>query len=251
MPVVSSRLLTAAVIVTAIATAATLASPGDAHAQGPPSMEHRVFTIDGHGRMPYALSLPDGYDPDGEPRPLVLALHPGGITGAYYGSRNLQTIFEPALRGLGAVMVAPDVPTRRWSSVVADRGVMALLEEIIDQHAIDRSRILVTGFSLGGAGTWFFAGQHADFFTGAIPVAGRAGDIDPDAFGDMPIHIIHSRVDEVVPFEPAEAAFRQLEAAGHPVAFTPLEGVGHFNMGSYVESLRTAGDWVAAQWDAR
>lgn len=218
---------------------------------GRPSMEHRVFTIDGHGEMPYAISLPDGYDPDGEPRPLVLALHPGGITGAYYGSRNLQTIFEPALRGLGAVMVAPDVPTRRWNSEVADRGVMALLTQVVDDYNIDRSRILVTGFSLGGAGTWFFAGQHADFFTGAIPIAGRAGDLDPGAFGDMPIHIIHSRVDEVVPFDPAEAAFNQLEAAGHPVAFTPLEGVGHFNMGSYVPSLQAAGDWMVAQWDAR
>lgn len=218
---------------------------------GRPSMEHLVFTIDGHGEMPYAISLPDGYDPDGAPRPLVLALHPGGITGAYYGSRNLQTIFEPALRGLGAVMVAPDVPTRRWNSEVADQGVMALLMQVVDNYNIDRARVLVTGFSLGGAGTWFFAGQHADFFTGAIPIAGRANDLDPDAFGDMPIHIIHSRVDEVVPFEPAEAAFHQLDAAGHPVAFTPLEGVGHFNMGSYVPSLQAAGDWMVAQWDAR
>ena len=67
----------------------------------------------------------------------------------------------------------------------------------------------------------------------------------------MPIHIIHSRADEVVPFEPAEAAFSQLEAAGHPVAFTALEGVGHFNMGSYVPSLQAAGDWMVARWDGR
>ncbi|MXY23110.1 MAG: prolyl oligopeptidase family serine peptidase [Acidobacteria bacterium] len=236
---------------TLVATALLLAGVTAIAAQGSPTMEHLVFNIDGHGNMPYAVSVPDGYDPDGEPRPLVLALHPGGITGAYYGSRNLRGIFEPGLRGLGAVMVAPDVPTRRWNSDVANRGVMALLQQVVDTYNIDRSRILVTGFSLGGAGTWFFAGQHPDFFTGAIPIAGRASDLDPEAFGDMPIHIIHSRADEVVPFEPAEAAFDQLEAAGHPVAFTPLEGVGHFNMGSYVPSLQAAGDWMVARWDGR
>lgn len=236
---------------TALATALLLAVVTAVAAQGRPTMEHLVFTIDGHGEMPYAVSVPDGYEPDGEPRPLVLALHPGGISGQYYGSQYMRTIFEPALRGLGAVMVAPDVPTRRWNSEVADRGVMALLGEILDRYTIDRSRILVTGFSLGGAGTWFFAGQHPEFFTGAIPIAGRPGDLDTDAFGTMPIHIIHSRADEVVPFDPAEAAFRQLEEAGHPVAFTPLEGIGHFNMGSYVPSLQAAGDWMVAQWSGR
>ena len=231
---------------TAASTAVVLPFQG-----GRPTMEHLVFTIDGHGEMPYAVSVPAGYDPAGEPRPLVLALHPGGITGAYYGSRNMQGIFAPGLRELGAIMVAPDVPTRRWTSEVADRGVMALLEQILDDYTIDRSRILVTGFSLGGAGTWFFAGQHSDFFTGAIPIAGRPGDHAPDAFGTMPIHIIHSRVDEVVPFEPAEEAFQRLEAAGHPVAFTTLEGIGHFNMGSYVPSLQDAGNWMLEQWDGR
>lgn len=230
---------------------ATMTTPAAAHAQGRPTVEHLVFAIDGHGDMPYAVSVPDGYDPDGDPRPLVLALHPGGISGQYYGSQYLRTIFEPALRHLGAVMVAPDVPTRRWSSDVADRGVMALLGQMLDTYTIDRSRILVTGFSLGAAGTWFFAGEHPDFFTGAIPIAGRSGDFAPDGFGTMPIHIIHSRADEVVPFEPAEEAFRQLEAAGHPVAFTSLEGVGHFNMGGYVGSLRGAGDWMLDQWNDR
>ena len=238
-------LLTAAVIL------ATMTIPTAAHAQGRPTVEHLVFTIDGHGEMPYAVSVPDGYDPDGDPRPLVLALHPGGISGQYYGSQYMRTTFEPALRHLGAVMVAPDVPTRRWSSDVADRGVMALLGQILDTYTIDRSRVLVTGFSLGGAGTWFFAGQHPDFFTGAIPIAGRSGDADTASFGTIPIHIIHSRADEVVPFAPAEEMSQRLEAAGHPVAFTPLDGVGHFNMGGYVESLRDAGDWMLAQWNDR
>jgi dipeptidyl aminopeptidase/acylaminoacyl peptidase len=50
----------------------------------------------------YAISLPDGYDgAPRDPRPLVLALHPGGRS-EYYGSWFLQAVVEPALRSWGA-----------------------------------------------------------------------------------------------------------------------------------------------------
>ncbi len=115
----------------------------------------------------------------------------------------------------------------------------------------DRTRVLVTGFSLGGRGTWFFATGHPELFTGAISIAGSPANEPLDALGDMPIAIIHSRADEVVPFGPAEAAAQALEAAKHPVRFTVLEGVGHFAMGGYVSALRDAGDWIVEQWDGR
>ena len=53
-----------------------------------PVIEHLVFDIEGGGEMPYALSIPANYD-ETEPRPLVLALHPGGKQGSYYGSTNM------------------------------------------------------------------------------------------------------------------------------------------------------------------
>ena len=246
----------ASVVTAAVAAlaflAATPVAAGELPAQagGRPTVEHLVFEVEGHGRMPYAVSVPAGYDA-ATPHPLILALHPGGAQGAYYGSQNMRRIFEPALRGLNAVIVAPDAPTRRWTSDVSDRAVMALLEQVLATYTIDRARILVTGFSLGGRGTWFFATRHPDFFTGAIPIAGRPGDDPLDALGDMPVHIIHSRADDVVPFGPAEDAWRQLTEAGRTVAFTVLDGVGHFSMGAYVDALRTAGEWMLDEWAGR
>lgn len=244
-------------LVTAVAAAVTvgvgaLAGGAEAEAQagGRPAVEHLTFTIDGHGEMPYALSVPAGYDA-ATPHPLILALHPGGAQGSYYGSLHMRQTFEPALRGLNAVVVAPDAPTRRWTSDISDRGVMALLQRILDTYTIDRSRILVTGFSLGGRGTWFFATRHPDFFTGAIPIAGRPGDDALDALGGMPVHIIHSRADDVVPFGPAETAAERLREAGGPVAFTALDRVSHYAMGGYVRALRDAGDWMRDQWNRR
>ena len=49
---------------------------------------------------------------------MPLAPGHGRAQGSYYGSRNMRTIFEPALRGLDAVVghaegerIAPDAPT--------------------------------------------------------------------------------------------------------------------------------------------
>ena len=236
----------------AVVVAALAVGGGGLQAQagGRPTAEHLVFEVEGHGEMTYAISVPAEYDA-AEPRPLILALHPGGAQGSYYGSLNMRQIFEPALRDWNAIVVAPDAPTRRWTSETSDRAVMALLEQVLEAYTIDRSRILVTGFSLGGRGTWFFATHHPDFFAGAIPIAGSPGDDPLDALGDMPVHIIHSRADDVVPFGPAEEAARALEASDHPVAFTALEGVGHFSMGGYVGALSDAGDWMLEQWESR
>ena len=247
------RVLITTVAAVALAGLAAISSFNDellAQAGGRPTVEHLTFEIEGHGEMPYAVSVPAGYDP-ATPHPLILALHPGGKQGSYYGSLHMRQMFEPALRALNAVVVAPDVPTRRWTSDVSDRGVMALLDRILETYNIDRARILVTGFSLGGRGTWFFATRHPDFFTGAIPIAGRPGDEPLDALGDMPVQVIHSRADDVVPFGPAEEAARQLREAGGTVAFTALDRVGHFAMGGYVRSLRDAGDWMLKQWNSR
>ena len=243
-------LLNVGILISAAALLIGTAQPVGAQAGGRPAVEHLTFEIEGHGEMPYAVSVPAGYDP-ATPHPLILALHPGGKQGSYYGSLHMRQMFEPALRGLNAVVVAPDVPTRRWTSDVSDRGVMALLHRILETYNIDRARVLVTGFSLGGRGTWFFATRHPDFFTGAIPIAGRPGDEPLDALGGMPVHVIHSRADDVVPFGPAEEAARAIEEAGGTVAFTVLDRVGHYAMGGYVRSLRDAGDWMLDQWNGR
>ena len=40
-------------------------------------------------------------------------------------------------------------------------------------HAIDKAKVVVTGYSMGGAGTWHFAEKYPERFSAAIPVAGR------------------------------------------------------------------------------
>lgn len=212
-----------------------------------PAVLQRTFVAPDAGRILYGISVPAGYTAR-EPRPLVLALHPGGERTPYYGLSFMRGIVSPALKDLGAIIVAPDCPSRAWSDPTADRAVMALLQNVMNEYAIDRRRVLVTGFSLGGRGTWFMSSRHADVFTAAIPIAGSSGDEPLDRLGRIPTYVIHSRADQVVPFEPDERTTKELETLGRVVRFEALEGLSHYAMGGYIDALARAGRWVAERW---
>ena len=227
----------------ALALAAQLAQTRTAH------VEHLKVDVPEVGTVTYGLAVPGDYDAS-RPRPLVLTLHPGG-SGAYYGSWYMESIVIPALKQLDAIMIAPDCPGRGWAEAKSERAVLALVDKIFSDYSIDRRRVLVTGYSMGGRGTWFFSSHHADLFTGAIAMAASTGDEPVDRLGRIPTYIIHSRDDQVSPFAPAERNARQLESLGRPVTFEALRGLTHFEMGGYIESLTRAGRWIAARWNSR
>ena len=206
----------------------------------------RTMTVPEVGTITYGISTPG--DISDTPRPLVVALHPGGERVVNYGSRFMAQVVAPALRDLGAIIIAPDCPTRSWGDAVSDRAVMALVDAVRHEYAIDPKRILVTGFSMGGRGTWFMASHHADLFAAAIPMAAPLGDEPIDRLGLIPTYIIHSVDDQVVPFGPAEQNARQLETRGRTIRFEELRGLGHYDMGGYVESLRRASKWISERW---
>ena len=227
-----------------VAAATTFLTASDSRAQ---STKHFTFPLSDGTQMLFTLSVPADYVP-GKPTPLILALHPGGERPPYYGEMFLRQVAAPALNDLHAVMVAPDCPTRTWAEEGADRAVMALLDKILSDYTIDRKRVLITGFSMGGGGTWFMAARHPDFFTAAIPIAGPLRDQKVEQLGTIPTFVIHSRDDQLVPFGPSEAAVKTLQGMGRPVAFEPLTGVGHYQMGGYISTLRQAGQWVVDRW---
>jgi predicted peptidase len=203
--------------------------------------------IPGVGHVLYAVSVPDGYRPS-VPTPLVLVLHPGGQRSRYYGAEFARRVVQPALGQLRPVMIAPDCPQRSWSDASCENAAIKLIAEAMRAYNIDRKRVLVVGYSMGGYGTWYMASKHPDVFTAAIPMAASTRDLAIDQLGKQPTYIIHSRSDEVVPFEPADRNARDLKKLGRDVQFAALDDFTHFDMVSYVDALRTAGRWVAGRW---
>jgi predicted peptidase len=214
-----------------------------------PGIYRATFQAPGGTTLQYTVSVPRGYD-GRQPVPLVLALHPGGERFPYIGGTFMEQVVLPALYyELDAIVIAPDATGPSWADPATEQAVVALVRRIIVDWAIDTRRVMVTGFSMGGRGTWTLSARHPDLFTGAIVMAGATGGTPVADLARMPTYVIHSREDDVVPFRPAEAVVRDLQQMNRSVAFDAIDGAGHFEMGAYVEPLQRGVRWLIDRWN--
>ena len=195
----------------------------------------------------YTISIPPNYSP-AAPVPLILALHFGvrGGDAAGAGGDVVQILIGPALAELGAIIVAPDSVRGNWSSPENEKAVNALLDMVLDHYAIDKKKVAVTGFSMGGTGSWHFAEKFPERFSAAIPVAGRP---PTSASGwRLPVLAIHSRDDQVAPFGPTEARIAELQNAGVNAKLIALTGVTHYQTYRFRDALQQAVPWLREVW---
>jgi len=231
--------------VTAIPDPGGLSAPARAGSAPAGISQHTLALPDG-STVRYTLSIPQGYLP-GEPVPLVMALHYGGKVTPFYGRNILELLIEPALRELGAIIVAPDVLDPGWTDARDEAAVLALLDHVIATHAVDEKRILCTGYSMGGSGTWYLGNRHQDRFTAALPIAARPPE-DGGVPWTIPVYVIHSREDEVAPLGPTEAHVAELRNQGADVRLVVVDGLRHFDTPRFVGPLKEAVPWLVETW---
>lgn len=196
----------------------------------------------------YTISIPPNYSKSQEKVPLVIALHYSGDIKPFFGKAIVEELIGPGLEELGAIIIAPDaLNPDGWNEPVNDEAVLILVETALATYRIDKRKVLVTGFSLGGIGTWHFAGFRPDRFTAAIPIAGRPLEA-PTSPPRVPIHAIHSRQDDVIPLAITEQRIAKLRAAGKPARLTIIEGATHYETEKYVGALRQTVPWLREVW---
>ena len=199
------------------------------------------------GNRRYTIAIPAGYTGE-QPAPLVLALHFGGPVTPFYGKGMLTTIVEPALRELGAIIVAPDCNSDGWTNPRSEADVIDLLDYVQETYNIDPQRTLVTGYSMGGIGAWHLAARYPDRFVAAVVMAGAPPPDALDIEWNVPIYAIHGREDTVIPFEHTQTRITRLQDQGIPVEFVVLKDVSHYDTGWFVEPLREAIPWIEQAW---
>src|SRR6478672_11242584 len=126
--------------------------PSDAPALTP-GLHHLTLSRADGPAISYAISIPSNYSP-ATPVPLILALHfgVGGGDAAGAGGDMMQSLVGPALADLGAIIVAPDSVRGNWSSPENEKAVNALLDMVLAHYSIDKEKVAVTGYSMGGTG---------------------------------------------------------------------------------------------------
>jgi len=199
------------------------------------------------GDQRYTIATPTGYTGD-KPVPLVLALHFAGHGTPFYGRIILEELVEPALRALEALIVAPDCTAETWSDPHSEADVLTLLDYLSNNYAVDAERVLITGYSMGGNGTWYMAARHADRFSAAVVVSGWPSPEVEGVDWKVPIYVIHSRQDEFVPLEATQYAVNSLAEQGAEIKLVVLDGITHFETHRFIEPLHSVVPWVEGLW---
>lgn len=225
---------------------------------------HKLETIHPDGTMQrYMINIPKTYDGT-QAVPLILGLHYGYERNndnperpvAFIGNEYYSKLYQEAFKPLNAIFVAPDSINGRWNTPENEAAVLRLMDAVIAGYNIDPKKTIVTGFSMGAFGTWYMASQHQDRFAAALPIAGIPADMATfrqnmkfiDIDWKIPLYIMHSRVDEVVPFQPTETYVKQLKEQDKDVTFHIIDDLSHHETVKYAEPVKQMVPWIENVW---
>ncbi len=176
------------------------------------SFAQQVFKTTSKSVIGYLEYLPDGYNSNSKDYPLVIFLHGKGEKGPNSTDPKKLKEGEAKLAKLGPpmhvrkgtkfpfILISPQLKSNYggWPTSY----VMEVLEHVQKTLRVDKSRIYITGLSMGGYGTWTMIQQYPEIFAAAAPVCGGGSTSKAKAIADenLPVWAFHGDADNVVPY---------------------------------------------------
>lgn len=173
----------------------------------------------------YLLVLPEPFRPERK-LPLILFLHGAGERGSKLEIVNRAGPFRRMKEWkIEAILLAPQCPEDQdtWRPEALAR----LLDQVERVYSIDKSRVYLTGLSMGGEGVWSLAGLQPERFAAIAPICGEGNPEDAAKLAKIPIWAFHGSEDLIVPAKNGLAMIEAVRAAGGNPKFTVYQGVGH------------------------
>lgn len=184
----------------------------------------------------YLLYLPQGYGEDPDARwPLILFLHGVHVRGSSLNlvrQYDIPRIVEERPDFLPFIVLSPQCPDDvqgediLWLHVTG--AVDDLLGTVIETYAVDPDRVYLTGYSMGGYGTWLQATLYPRRFAAIAPVSGGGDPGTVCRIRDVPVWAFHGEEDRIVPLQEAQAMVEALRACGGSVRLTVYPGADHY-----------------------
>jgi predicted peptidase len=184
-------------------------------------MHGEVFTDPQSGNvMPWRL-----YEPPGAAAgklPLVLAFHGGhgrGDDNLIQLDESAEFLMSDALQGIEPTLVLVPQAAKRTHWVDYDsfkppfenydqrqipqseniKTAIRLLRDIIARYDVDPSRVYVTGFSMGGQGSWDSLSYYPELFAAALIVNGAGDPRSMERVKSIPVRFFHGDRDGITP----------------------------------------------------
>ncbi len=187
---------------------------------------NKTFTDAKGKEVPYVVYVPKDYDGK-KSFPVILFLHGGGEKkpipwglGTYIKARG----------DLDFLCVFPHTEDEDgWEpGSRGDERAIKALDEVMHLYKADRNRVYLTGFSMGGTGTWSLGAKYADRWAALVPVASESTPEWAAKVKDIPTWAFHGADDqsELTAAKGRQAVEYVRKLGGKPI-YTEFPGVGH------------------------
>ncbi len=174
----------------------------------------------------YLMWVPESASRPAGGWPLVIFLHGSGERGSDLARVKVHgpPKYAAAGRPFPFILVAPQVPEgMAWDS----DGLEALRADLVARLPIDPARVVLTGMSMGGYGTWNYAVDYPDRLAAIAPVCGSGDSDRAERIVHLPVWAFHGALDDVVSPAGDKEMVAALNAAGGRAKFTLYSDVGH------------------------
>ena len=176
----------------------------------------------------YLQYLPKDFDKSKE-YPLVLYLHGAGERGD-----NADTVanygYLQHIKNEGAeypfIIVAPQCPAGKYWGCF-NESLLHFLDYLCAELPVDKTRVYLTGNSMGGTGTYMLSMAAPERFAAIAPVCGTGICWNASAIKDLPIYIYHGDCDNVVPIYESITMLKCINSIGGKAIMKICHGVGH------------------------
>jgi predicted peptidase len=184
-------------------------------------MEEKIFE-----GLTYLISYPEGFCED-KKYPLVIFLHGAGFRGDTTARLRTNSSMNNLMKRQterGYVLISPLCKRGTWNEWMMP--LIHLVETYRECSYIDETHVHLTGYSMGGYGTWTLASLYPNWFASAMPICG--GGVGGLAMNlvNLPIRAFHGLRDKIVdPIESLQMAKAVNLHGGHAelILFPELE----------------------------
>jgi predicted peptidase len=175
----------------------------------------------------YLLYIPTGYARDtASDWPLILFLH-----GSEQRGDDPALLDDMALLGFAEragdfpfIAVVPQCPPNiHWPPGI----VKEVLDSVESMLRIDRDRVYLTGFSMGGFGTWQTAAAFPRLFAAIAPICGFSDLPDAGRLAGIPVWAFHGEQDLNVPVTESRKMIDALRKSGADARLTIYPDLAH------------------------
>lgn len=200
-----------------------------------------------------------------------------GLSYRFYGARKLRGADETGyplviyLHGRGGDVMTPDEPgdarafsqednyRKRPCFIIAPQctkdgswdgknsaAVLEIIDDLVKNLAVDKKRIYLTGYSMGGYGTFHLLGEEPKLFAAGVPIAGGGDPNKAESYKKVPIWVFHGAKDDTVKPEQSQRMVEALKKEKSEVKYTEYEDGDHGIAGRVYADVKLH-EWLFGQ----